>query len=59
MEQKNVMLPLHQTAMFKRNKQGFLPELMEKMYTERVVFKKKSIELKKEYQKTKRPNISK
>jgi len=42
-------------AMFKRDKQGFLPELMEKMYTERVVFKKKSIEAKKEYQKTKDP----
>ena len=42
-------------AMFRRDKQGFLPELMEKMYTERVVFKKKSIEAKKEYQKTKDP----
>jgi len=41
--------------MFRRDKQGFLPELMEKMYTERVVFKKKSIEAKKEYQKTKDP----
>jgi len=42
-------------AMFRRDKQGFLPELMEKMYTERVVFKKKSIEAKKEFQKTKDP----
>ena len=42
-------------AMFRRDRQGFLPELMEKMYTERVVFKKKSIEAKKEYQKTKDP----
>jgi DNA polymerase elongation subunit (family B) len=42
-------------AMFKRDKQGFLPELMEKMYTERVVYKKKAIEAKKEYQKTKDP----
>jgi len=42
-------------AMFKRDKQGFLPELMEKMYNERVIFKKKSIEAKKEYQKTKDP----
>ena len=42
-------------AMFKRDKHGFLPELMEKMYTERVVYKKKSIEAKKEFQKTKDP----
>jgi len=42
-------------AMFKRDKQGFLPELMEKMYTERVVYKKKAIEAKKEFQKTKDP----
>ena len=44
--------------MFKRDKQGFLPELMEKMYTERVVYKKKAIEAKKEYQKTKDPIYS-
>ena len=42
-------------AIFKRDKQGFLPELMEKMYTERVVYKKKAIEAKKEFQKTKDP----
>ena len=42
-------------AMFKRDKQGFLAELMDKMYTERVVFKKKAIEAKKEFQKTKDP----
>ena len=42
-------------AMFRRDKQGFLAELMEKMYGDRVVFKKKSIEAKKEYQKTKDP----
>jgi DNA polymerase elongation subunit (family B) len=45
-------------AMFKRDKQGFLPELMEKMYTERVVYKKKAIEAKIEYQKTKDPIYS-
>ena len=45
-------------AMFKRDKQGFLPELMEKMYTERVVYKKKAIEAKKEFQKTKDPIYS-
>ena len=42
-------------AMFRRDKQGFLAELMEKMYGDRVVFKKKSIEAKKEFQKTKDP----
>jgi len=42
-------------ATFKRDKQGFLPELMEKMYNERVIFKKKAIEAKKEFQKTKDP----
>ena len=42
-------------AMFKRDKQGFLPELMEKMYGDRVIFKKKAIEAKKEFQKTKDP----
>jgi len=42
-------------AIFKKDKQGFLPELMEKMYNERVIFKKKAIEAKKEFQKTKDP----
>ena len=45
-------------AMFKRDKQGFLAELMEKMYTERVVYKQKAIEAKKEFQKTKDPIYS-
>ena len=39
-------------ALFKRNKQGFLPELMEKMYTERVVFKDLAIKARKDFQKT-------
>jgi len=42
-------------AMFKKDKQGFLPELMEKMYGERVVYKKQSIKAQIEYQKTKDP----
>ena len=45
-------------AMFKRDKQGFLAELMEKMYTERVVYKQKAIQAKKEFQKTKDPIYS-
>ena len=31
---------------------GFLPELMDKMYSERVIFKKKMIQAKKDYEKT-------
>jgi DNA polymerase elongation subunit (family B) len=31
-------------AMFRKDKRGFLPELMEKIYDERVVFKKKMLE---------------
>jgi len=42
-------------SMYRRDKQGFLPELMEKMYGDRVVFKKKTIDAKKEFQKTKDP----
>ena len=39
-------------AMFRKDVRGFLPELMEKMYNERVIFKKKMIEAKKQYEKT-------
>ncbi len=39
-------------AMFRKDVKGFLPELMEKMYAERVIFKKKMIEAKKDYEKT-------
>ena len=38
-------------AFYDTNKRGFLPELMEKMYNERVIFKKKMIEAKKENEK--------
>ena len=34
-------------AMYRKDVRGFLPELMEKMYNERVIFKKKMIEAKK------------
>ena len=46
-------------AKFKRDKQGFLPEMMEKMYKDRVVFKKRMLKAKKEYQKTKDPKLAK
>ena len=39
-------------AMFTTEKQGFLPKLMDKIYSERVVFKKKMIKAKKKYEKT-------
>ena len=39
-------------AMYRKDVRGFLPELMEKMYSERVIFKKKMIEAKKFYEKT-------
>lgn len=37
-------------CMFSRNKQGFLPQLMQKMYNDRVVYKNKMIEAKKAYE---------
>ena len=40
-------------CMYRKDKQGFLPALMEKMYNDRVVFKKKMIESKQSYEKTK------
>jgi len=39
-------------AMYSKEKKGFLPELMEKMYNERVIFKKRMIKAKKLYEKT-------
>ena len=39
-------------AMYCKDFRGMLPELMEKMYNERVIFKKKMIAAKKEYEKT-------
>ncbi|ASR76205.1 DNA polymerase [Synechococcus phage Bellamy] len=39
-------------AMYRKDVRGFLPELMDKMYGDRVIFKKKMIQAKKEYEKT-------
>jgi len=39
-------------AQYRKDVRGFLPELMEKMYGDRVVFKKRMIEAKKDYEKT-------
>lgn len=38
-------------AMYKKDKQGFLPELMEKIYNERVVYKRKMLEEEKKLEK--------
>ena len=38
-------------AMYRKDKRGFLPELMDKMYSDRVTFKKRMIEAKKENEK--------
>lgn len=38
---------------YRRDKQGFLPELMEKMYNDRTKYKKMMIEAKQRYEKTK------
>ena len=40
-------------AQFTTKKRGFLPVLMERIYNERVIFKKKMLEAKKEYEKKK------
>ena len=39
-------------AMYRKDVRGFLPELMEKMYGDRVVFKKRMLKAKQEYEKT-------
>jgi len=39
-------------AMFRKDVRGFLPELMDKMYNERVIFKKRMLQAKQEYEKT-------
>jgi DNA polymerase elongation subunit (family B) len=46
-------------AMFRKDIRGFLPELMDKMYQDRVIFKKKMIEAKKDYEKTKNKELIK
>ena len=44
---------------YRKDKQGFLPALMEKMYDDRVVYKKKMLEAKKKYEETKDPELVK
>jgi DNA polymerase elongation subunit (family B) len=49
MEKQNVVISANM-CMFSREKQGFLPALMQKMYNDRVVYKKQMIEAKKAYE---------
>ena len=44
-------------ALFKTTQKGFLPELMQKMYDDRVKFKQLMLEAQKDYEKTKDPKL--
>ncbi len=46
-------------AMYRKDVRGFLPELMEKMYNDRVIFKKKMLVAKQQYEKTKTKELEK
>ena len=46
-------------AMYRKDVRGFLPELMEKIYNERVIFKKKMLTAEQEYEKTKNKDLVK
>ena len=46
-------------AKFKNDSQGFLPEMMEQMYNERVIYKKRMLKAKAQYERTKEPQLVK
>jgi DNA polymerase elongation subunit (family B) len=46
-------------AMYRKDIRGFLPELMEKIYNERVIFKKKMLAAEQEYEKKKTKQLEK
>ena len=46
-------------AMFRKDVRGFLPELMEKIYNERVIFKKKMLAAEQEYENKKTKELEK
>ena len=46
-------------ALFKTNKRGFLPEIMQSMYDDRVKYKKLLLQAKQEYENTKNPKLLK
>jgi len=45
--------------LFKTDTKGFLPEIMETMYNDRVTYKRKMLEAKQEYENTKDPKLLK
>ncbi len=46
-------------CVYTKEKRGFLPSLMDRMYNDRTKYKKEMIEVKKEYEKTKNPKLVK
>jgi len=46
-------------AMYRKDVRGFLPELMEKIYKDRTIYKKKMLEAKQQYEKTKTKKLEK
>jgi DNA polymerase elongation subunit (family B) len=46
-------------AMYRKDFRGFLPELMEKIYKDRTIYKKKMLEAKRQYEKTKTKELEK
>ncbi len=46
-------------AMFRTDKQGFLPAMMEELYNERVIYKKKMLKAQQDYENTKDENYKK
>jgi len=58
LKKKNVTLTPN-GALFKTDKKGFLPEIMQKIYDDRVSYKKLMIQAKKEYERTKNPKLIK
>ena len=46
-------------ALFKKNKRGFFPELMQSIYDDRVKYKRLLLEVKQEYENTKDPKLTK
>ena len=55
---KNVTLTPN-GALFRKNKKGFLPELMQSIYDDRVKYKRLLLEVKQEYENTKDPKLNK
>ena len=46
-------------SMYRKDVRGFLPELMEQMYRDRVIYKKKMLEAKQQYEKTSTKELEK